>query len=59
MRSLTLTEEHKLQGFENKVPSKINGHKKNEVSVQFRILHEEEFRCLYMSPFTVENVSYA
>jgi hypothetical protein len=42
----TLRAEHKLQVFENKVIRKIFGHKKNEVLVQFRILHNDELRGL-------------
>jgi hypothetical protein len=40
--SLTLREEHKLRVFENKVPRKIFGPKRDEVTGEWRKLHNEE-----------------
>lgn len=44
-----LVGEHKLQVFK-KYLEKIFRRKKNEVSEQFRILHNEKLRDLYRSP---------
>jgi len=36
-------EEHRLRVFENRVPRKIFGSKRNEVTGEWRKLHNEEF----------------
>jgi hypothetical protein len=48
--SLTLREEHGLRVFENRVPRRIFGLKKDEVTGEWRKLHIEELRDLYSSP---------
>jgi hypothetical protein len=48
--SLTLREEHRLRVFENRVPRRIFGPKKDEVTGGWRKLHNEELRDLYSSP---------
>jgi hypothetical protein len=47
---LTLREEHRLRVFENRVLRKIFGPKKDEVTGEWRKLHNEELRDLYSSP---------
>jgi hypothetical protein len=44
------TEEHRLRVFENRVLRRILGPKRNEVTGEWRKLHNEEFRDLYSSP---------
>jgi hypothetical protein len=48
--SLTLREEHRLRVFENRVLSRIFGSKRDEVTGDWRKLHEEELHNLYSSP---------
>jgi hypothetical protein len=48
--SLTLSEEHRLRVFENRVPRRIFGPKRDEVTGEWRKLHNEELRDLYSSP---------
>jgi hypothetical protein len=48
--SLTLREEHRLRVFENKVLRRISGPKRDEVTVGWGKLHNEELRDLYSSP---------
>jgi hypothetical protein len=45
--SLTLKEEHRLRVFENKVLRRIFGPKRDEVTGEWRKLHNEELRDLY------------
>ena len=45
--SLTLREEHRLRVFENKVLRKIFGAKKDEITVEWRKLHNAELHSLY------------
>jgi hypothetical protein len=47
--SLTLREEHRLRVFENRVLRRIFGPKRNEVTVEWRKLHNEELRDFYSS----------
>jgi hypothetical protein len=47
--SLTLSEEHRLKVFENRVLRKIFGQKRDEV-IGWRKLHSEELHNLYSSP---------
>jgi hypothetical protein len=48
--SLTLREEHKLRVFENRVLRRIFGPKKDEMTGEWRKLHNKELRDLYSSP---------
>jgi len=45
--SLTLREEHRLRVFANRVLRRVFGPKKNEVTGEWRILHNEELNDLY------------
>ena len=49
-RSLTLREERKLRVFENMVLRKIFGSKRDEVTGEWRRLHNDELNDLYSSP---------
>jgi hypothetical protein len=48
--SLTLSEEHRLRVFENRVLRRIFGPKRDEVTGGWRKLHNEELHKLYTSP---------
>jgi hypothetical protein len=48
--SLTLREERRLQVFENRVLRGIFGGKRDEVTGDWRKLHNEELNDLYCSP---------
>jgi hypothetical protein len=48
--SLTLREEHRLRVFENRVLRKMFEPKRDEVTGQWRKLHNEDLRDLYSSP---------
>ncbi|KAJ4440904.1 hypothetical protein ANN_10751 [Periplaneta americana] len=54
--TLTLREEHKLRVFENKVLRKIFGAKRNEVTGEWRKLHNTELHTLYSSPDIIRNI---
>jgi hypothetical protein len=47
--SLTLREEHRLRVFENRVLRRIFGPKREEMTGEWRKLHNEELRDLYSS----------
>jgi len=48
--SLTLREERRLRVFENRVLKRIFGHRRDEVTGEWRKLHNEELEDLYCSP---------
>jgi hypothetical protein len=48
--SLTLREEDRLRVFENRVLGRVFGPKKNDVTGEWRKLHNEELRDLYSLP---------
>jgi hypothetical protein len=48
--SLTLREEQRLRVFENRVLRKVFGPKRDEVTGDWRRLHDEELNDLYSSP---------
>jgi hypothetical protein len=48
--SLTLRQEHRLRVFENKVLRRIFGPKRDEVTGEWRKLHNEQLPDLYPSP---------
>jgi hypothetical protein len=52
--SLTLREERRLRVFENRVLRSIFGPKMDEVTGEWRKLHNEEFNDLYFSPNVVQ-----
>jgi hypothetical protein len=51
--SLTLREEHRLGVFGNRVLRRIFGPKRDEVTGEWRKLHNEELHDLYSSPSTI------
>jgi hypothetical protein len=54
---MTLREEHRLRVFENRVLRRIFGPKRDEVTVEWRKLYNEELRDLYSSPSVTRMVS--
>ncbi|KAJ4448281.1 hypothetical protein ANN_10295 [Periplaneta americana] len=54
--TLTLREEHRLRVFENKVLRKIFGAKRDEVTGEWRKLHNAELHALYSSPDKIRNI---
>ncbi|KAJ4435346.1 hypothetical protein ANN_17959 [Periplaneta americana] len=54
--TLTLREEHRLRVFENKVLRKIFGAKRDEVTGEWRKLHNTELHPLYTSPDIIRNI---
>jgi hypothetical protein len=48
--SLTLREEHRLRVFENRVLRRIFGPKRDDVTGDWRKLHNDELHNLYSSP---------
>jgi len=48
--SLTLREERRLRLFENRVLRRVSGSKRNEVTGEWRKLHNEELRDFYPYP---------
>ena len=54
--SLTLGEEHRLRVFENKVLRKIFGAEKDEITGEWRKLHNAELHALYSSPSIIRNL---
>ncbi|KAJ4434362.1 hypothetical protein ANN_22921 [Periplaneta americana] len=54
--TLNLREEQRLRVFENKVLRKIFGAKRDEVTGEWRKLHNEELHALYSSPDIIRNI---
>ncbi|KAJ4428564.1 hypothetical protein ANN_24608 [Periplaneta americana] len=54
--TLTLREEHRLRMFENKVLRKIFDAKRDEVTGEWRKLHNTELHALYSSPVIIRNI---
>jgi hypothetical protein len=54
--SLTLREEHRLRVFENRVLRKIFGPKRDEVTGEWRKLHNEQLHILYSSPNFIRQI---
>ncbi|KAJ4450403.1 hypothetical protein ANN_01827 [Periplaneta americana] len=54
--TLTLREEQRLRVFENKVLRKIFGAKRDEVTREWRKLHNTELHALYSSPDIIRNI---
>ncbi|KAJ4439288.1 hypothetical protein ANN_07409 [Periplaneta americana] len=54
--TLTLREEHRFRVFENKVLRKIFGAKRDEVTGEWRKLHNTELHALYSSPDIIRNI---
>jgi hypothetical protein len=52
--SLALREEHRLREFDNRVPRKIFGPNRNDVTGELRRLHNEELYALYFSPNIIQ-----
>jgi hypothetical protein len=54
--SLTLREEHRLRAFENRVLMRIFGPKRDDVTGEWRKLHNEELHSLYSSPNIIRQI---
>jgi hypothetical protein len=54
--SLTLREEYRLRVFENRVPRRIFGPKRVDVTGEWRKLHYEELHNLYSSPVNIRKM---
>jgi hypothetical protein len=54
--SLTLREKHRLRVFENRVLRRVFGLKRDEVTGEWRRLHNEELHDLYSSPSTIKKI---
>jgi hypothetical protein len=54
--SLTLREEHRLRVFENMVLRRIFGPKRNEITEQWRKLHNGELHVLYSPPDVIRQI---
>jgi hypothetical protein len=52
----TLREEHRLRVFENKVVRRIFGLKSDELTGEWRKLHDEELHILYSSPNIIRQI---
>ncbi|KAJ4442297.1 hypothetical protein ANN_12165 [Periplaneta americana] len=56
--TLTLREEQRFRVYENKVLRKIFGAKRDEVTGEWRKLHNAELHALYPSPDIIRNIKY-
>ncbi|KAJ4435669.1 hypothetical protein ANN_18285 [Periplaneta americana] len=56
--TLTLREEQRLRVFENKVLRKIFGAKRDEVTGEWRKLHNAELHAIYSSPDIIRNIKF-
>ena len=56
--SLTLREEGRLRMFENMVLRRIFGPRRDEVTGEWRRLHNEELNDLYCSPYIVRVIKW-
>jgi hypothetical protein len=54
--SLTLREEHRVRVFENRVLRRIFGLRRDEVTGEWRKLHNEELHDLYYSPSIIRMI---
>jgi hypothetical protein len=54
--SLTLREEHRLRVFENRVLRRIFGPKRDEVTGEWKKLHNEHHHILYFSPDIIRQI---
>jgi hypothetical protein len=54
--SLTSREHHRLRGFKNRVRRRIFGPKRDEVTGEWRKLHNEKLHNLYSSPDIIRQV---
>jgi len=54
--SFTLRDEHILRVFENRVPRKISGPKRDDVTRNWRKMHKEELKDLYSSPNIIQMI---
>jgi hypothetical protein len=54
--SFTLREEHRLSVFENRVMRGIFGPKRNEITAEWRTLHNGELHNLYSSPEIIRQI---
>jgi hypothetical protein len=54
--SLTLREEHRLRVFENRVVRRICGPKRDDITGEWRKLHNEELHILYSSPNVIRQI---
>jgi hypothetical protein len=53
---VTLREEHRLRVFENRVLRRIFGPKRDEVTGEWKKLHNEELHILYSSPNIIRQI---
>jgi hypothetical protein len=56
--SLTISEEHRLSVFENGVLRRIFEPKRDEVTGEWRKLHNEELRDFYSSPSIIRIIKF-
>jgi hypothetical protein len=54
--SLALREEHRLRVFDNRVLRRIFGPKRDEITGEWRKLHNEELHGLYSSPSIITRI---